>query len=50
MYNALHSNDGQLVAAVADMDIFDAMDSSKVKNTHIDYAAWHYIYIIWLSI
>lgn len=31
MYNALHSNDGQLVAAVADMNIFDSMDSSRVS-------------------
>lgn len=30
MYNALHSNDGQLVAAVADMNIFEQMNESKV--------------------
>ncbi|CDH57494.1 indigoidine synthase a-like protein [Lichtheimia corymbifera JMRC:FSU:9682] len=33
VYNALHSGDGQLVAAIADMDIFDKMDSSEVVNT-----------------
>ncbi|KAI7874978.1 Ribokinase-like protein [Lichtheimia hyalospora FSU 10163] len=33
VYNALHSGDGQLVAAIADMDIFDKMDSTKVVNT-----------------
>lgn len=30
VYNALHSNDGQLVAAVADMNIFDSMDPREV--------------------
>ncbi|GAA5810386.1 hypothetical protein MFLAVUS_003807 [Mucor flavus] len=30
VYNALHSHDGQLVAAVADMNIFDAMDTSRI--------------------
>ncbi|GAN06309.1 conserved hypothetical protein [Mucor ambiguus] len=30
VYNALHSEDGQLVAAVADMNIFDAMDATKI--------------------
>ncbi|OAD73849.1 hypothetical protein PHYBLDRAFT_168277 [Phycomyces blakesleeanus NRRL 1555(-)] len=28
VYNALHTGDGQLVAAVADMDIFDSLESS----------------------
>lgn len=32
VYNALHSNDGQLVAAVADMNIFDSMDSQEVSS------------------
>ncbi|KAI8637008.1 hypothetical protein BD408DRAFT_354542, partial [Parasitella parasitica] len=31
VYNALHSEDGQLVAAVADMNIFDQMDPLKVN-------------------
>ncbi|KAI9486582.1 MAG: Ribokinase-like protein [Benjaminiella poitrasii] len=30
VYNALHSNDGQLIAAVADMNIFDSMDTSRI--------------------
>ncbi|OAC97857.1 hypothetical protein MUCCIDRAFT_168016 [Mucor lusitanicus CBS 277.49] len=30
VYNALHSEDGQLIAAVADMNIFDAMDTTKI--------------------
>ncbi|KAI8883667.1 Ribokinase-like protein [Backusella circina FSU 941] len=30
VYNALHSNDGQLVAAVADMNIFEQMNDSKI--------------------
>ncbi|KAI8352811.1 hypothetical protein EDC96DRAFT_447463, partial [Choanephora cucurbitarum] len=30
VYNALHSNDGQLIAAVADMNIFDSIEPSKV--------------------
>ncbi|EIE75493.1 hypothetical protein RO3G_00197 [Rhizopus delemar RA 99-880] len=30
VYNALHSNDGQLVAAVADMDILEKMNASRV--------------------
>ncbi|KAI8098074.1 Ribokinase-like protein [Gilbertella persicaria] len=32
VYNALHSNDGQLVAAVADMNIFDHIDSSNIVS------------------
>ncbi|KAI8991112.1 hypothetical protein BDF20DRAFT_812765, partial [Mycotypha africana] len=32
VYNALHSSDGQLVAAVADMSIFEAIHSEKVKS------------------
>ncbi|CEG85039.1 hypothetical protein RMATCC62417_18772 [Rhizopus microsporus] len=32
VYNALHSNTGQLVAAVADMDIFEHMDGVKVAS------------------
>ncbi|CAO3614001.1 unnamed protein product [Mucor fragilis] len=32
VYNALHSEDGQLVAAVADMNIFDAMDATKIVS------------------
>ncbi|KAG2213520.1 hypothetical protein INT47_009194 [Mucor saturninus] len=32
VYNALHSNDGQLVAAVADMNIFDSMDVSRIVS------------------
>ncbi|KAI8367734.1 Ribokinase-like protein [Blakeslea trispora] len=32
VYNALHSNDGQLVAAVADMNIFDSLDASTVTS------------------
>ena len=32
VYNALHSHDGQLVAAVADMNIFDHMDPEHVKH------------------
>ncbi|KAL0094196.1 Ribokinase-like protein [Phycomyces blakesleeanus] len=31
VYNALHTGDGQLVAAVADMDIFDSLESSTVR-------------------
>ncbi|KAI7907085.1 Ribokinase-like protein [Cokeromyces recurvatus] len=30
VYNALHFNDGQLIAAVADMNIFDSMDTTKI--------------------
>ncbi|KAF7728144.1 hypothetical protein EC973_006659 [Apophysomyces ossiformis] len=32
VYNALHSNDGQLIAAVADMDIFQQLDSSQITT------------------
>ncbi|OBZ88768.1 hypothetical protein A0J61_03189 [Choanephora cucurbitarum] len=32
VYNALHSNDGQLIAAVADMNIFDSLEPSKVTS------------------
>ncbi|KAI9020092.1 Ribokinase-like protein [Phycomyces nitens] len=32
VYNALHSGDGQLVAAVADMDIFDSLESSTASQ------------------
>ncbi|KAG0168098.1 hypothetical protein DFQ30_005209 [Apophysomyces sp. BC1015] len=32
VYNALHSNDGQLVVAVADMDIFQHLDPLKVST------------------
>ncbi|KAK4520028.1 uncharacterized protein ATC70_008156 [Mucor velutinosus] len=47
VYNALHSEDGQLVAAVADMNIFDAMDAIKASSllcmmdlsTNLDLAA-----------
>ncbi|KAI7851841.1 Ribokinase-like protein [Circinella umbellata] len=33
VYNAIHSHSGQLIAAVADMDIFDIIDSDKIKTT-----------------
>ncbi|CAO0802352.1 unnamed protein product [Mucor circinelloides] len=32
VYNALHSEDGQLVAAVADMNIFDSMDTTRIVS------------------
>ncbi|CAO3665767.1 unnamed protein product [Rhizopus stolonifer] len=32
VYNALHSNEGQLIAAVADMDIFDNMNASRIVS------------------
>ncbi|ORX46127.1 Ribokinase-like protein [Hesseltinella vesiculosa] len=36
VYNAFHTNDGQLLAAVADMAIFDQMDLSQVKSVFQD--------------
>ncbi|KAG2219736.1 hypothetical protein INT45_007775, partial [Circinella minor] len=35
VYNAIHSNSGQLIAAVADMDIFDIIDSDKVEKNFL---------------
>ncbi|KAG1149474.1 hypothetical protein G6F37_008457 [Rhizopus arrhizus] len=32
VYNALHSSDGQLVAAVADMDILEKMNASRIVS------------------
>ncbi|KAI9484635.1 Ribokinase-like protein [Zychaea mexicana] len=32
VYNAIHSKSGQLIAAVADMDIFDALNSAKIDT------------------
>ncbi|KAL1934843.1 hypothetical protein VTP01DRAFT_7025 [Rhizomucor pusillus] len=32
VYNAIHSGDGQLLAAVADMNIFDAINPSRVEQ------------------
>ncbi|KAI9247829.1 Ribokinase-like protein [Sporodiniella umbellata] len=33
IYNAMHSHEGQLIAAVADMNIFDTIDPLKVVST-----------------
>ncbi|CAO3591153.1 unnamed protein product [Absidia cylindrospora] len=37
VYNAFHDHDGQLIAAVADMDIFDSMNFTQLREVFTKY-------------